>query len=807
MGVVTDRCTGLCHSGRRSEFSWCLPLLALPGEKMDIELRFAAGDGDDGSPDDLRTLYRHLSDYPELREDARVRIYREPVRPGELGAAEVVLTSVATVAGVGQLAVAIRAWRDALKRPTSVRLVVPEEHRNVARPVIEALRGPVDGRPRTAGAKTPGAQAIGRIDPDNSACVLIGVDRYFDQELPSLRAVYNNVEQLHDVLTDEEVWGVKPGRIRKVHNPRTPTDLVQPIREMSELATDTLIVYYAGHGLKDLLEDELYLALPNSVPGQPESAVRYKAVKQAIMQSRQAQRVVVILDCCYSGVAIDGGMSTATDDIRADAGVEDVRGSYLMCSAAPNRKALAPSADVCTVFTGELVDVLRDGIPEEPDQGLSLGVVFREVRRRLRRDNRPEPQEQDQNQVGDLRFAHNVAHRAKPASEVAVPARATRRQRVLRGVGLTAVIVAAALAGSAVQPGIDWWRGVRAATPAPVPPGGPCSSNATLLAYSDELDKIEKSGERVTGLSALALTGESSALALADNEPGRVFPVTLGNPEDLDVSVGTGRTLRNPDNVPYAGGIDGEGLVIEQGTGTMLVGSEYGPSIRRFQISTGREVGPPVAVPTALQDPPVGTAYTGRTIESLTATPEGEHLYAGWEAPLNGDGDQRGRNRVRIQRYRGEPGGTYTPDHQYAYETDAGLYLAELAVVEQDRMLALERGYVAGLGNAIRVYVLDLADVEDATDKPTLADGTADVFVPRTLLFDLAECPAGSPGQVAVKEKQPNPLLGNVEGMAVGPEVTTGPEAGSRLLYLVTDDNSNSVQITRLYAFRITLPD
>lgn len=760
---------------------------------MDIELRFEAGD--DGSPDDLRTLYRHLADHPELREDAQLFIQREPARPGELGPAEVVLAVVATVAGVGQLAVAIRAWRDGLKRPTSVRLVVPEEHRDLARGVSDALRGPVEARRGTESAKTSGA--VGRIDPDNSACVLIGVDRYFDQELPSLRAVYNNVEQLYDVLTDEDVWGVKPGRIRKVHNPRTPTDLVQPIREMSELATDTLIVYYAGHGLKDLLENELYLALPNSVPGQPESAVRYKAVKQAIAQSRQAQRVVVILDCCYSGVAMDGAMSTATEDIRADAGVEDVRGSYLMCSAAPNRKALAPNADVCTVFTGELVDVLRAGVPGEAGLALSLGAIFREVRRRLRRDNRPQPQEQDQNQVGDLHFAHNVALTAKPVPETAPPAPVTRGRRVRRRLAIAGAIVAAAVAGAAVRPGIDWWR----------EPGGQCSPHATLLSYSDELDKVEVSGERVTGLSAIALTGQSSALVLADNEPGRVFPLTLGNPDDLDVSAGTGRTLRDRDNEPYTQGIDGEGLVIENGTGTMLVSSEDGPSIRRFQLSTGREVGEPVVVPQALLDPPAGSAHTGRTIESLTATPDGRHLYAGWEAPLNGDGDQRGRNRLRIQRYQGEPGGAYTPDRQYAYETDAGLYLTELAVVEPDRLLALERQYVEGLGNAIRVYDVKLADALDVTDRPSLAHDTADVFAPRTLLFDLAACPAGGAGKVAAEEPQANPLLGNVEGMAVGPEETTGPEQGSRLLYLVTDDNSNSVQITRLYAFRITLPD
>lgn len=767
-----------------------------------IEFRFEAGEGNDGSNDDLRTLYTYLANDPELRTHTRVSVQREPVRPGELGAAEVVLAAVSTVVGVGQLAVAVRAWRDELNRPTTVQLVVSDEHRDNTRVVFDALRGsdPPEEQHKTviaAGAGTVGTKQMGRIDPTNSACVLIGVDRYHDRELPSLRAVYNNVEQLYEVLTDENIWGVKSGRIRKVHSPRTPTELIRPIREMSELATDTLIVYYAGHGLKDLDENELYLALSNSVPGQPETSVRYKTVKQAITQSRHAQRVVVILDCCYSGVAIDGGMSAAAEDIRADAGVDDVRGSYLMCSAAPNRKALAPSADGCTVFTGEFVDVLRKGIPEESDLMLSLGVVFREVRRRLRRDNRPEPQEQDQNQVGNLSFTHNIAKTPRPLPAPPPPA---RRGRVLRWLG---GLAAATVLGLAVHPGINWVREVRAV---PVPAGGQCSPNATLLSYSDQLDKTEVSGEHVTGLSALALTGQSAALTLADNQPGRVFPLTLENPEDLKVSAGTGRTLRNPHGVPYNERIDGEGLVIEHGTDTMLVSSEKGPSIRRFQISTGREIEPPIAVPEVLQDPPIGDAQYGRTIESLAATPDGRYLYAGWEAPLSGDSDQRGRNRIRIQRYHGEPGGTYTPDYQYAYETGTGLYLTELAVVEQDRLLALERHYVEGLGNIIQVHDVRLDNAKDVTDDRALADDTADIFVPSTLLFNLGDCPAGSPGQVAVKQPQSNPLLDNVEGMAVGPEETTGPEKGSRLLYLITDDNSNSTQITRLYAFRIRLP-
>ncbi|PPK63187.1 hypothetical protein V5P93_004122 [Actinokineospora auranticolor] len=196
-----------------------------------IEFRFEAG-ADDGSRDDLRTLSPHLAGDHALRAHGRVVVEHEPVRPGELGAAEVVLAAVSAVVGVGQLAVAVRAWRDELNRPTGVRLVVPDEHRDEARAVFGALRDPSGERAAVVADPKP----FGRIDPANSACVLIGVDRYVDRELPSLRAVYNNVEQLYDVLTDENVWGVETGRIRKVHHPRTAADLIRPIREMSELA-------------------------------------------------------------------------------------------------------------------------------------------------------------------------------------------------------------------------------------------------------------------------------------------------------------------------------------------------------------------------------------------------------------------------------------------------------------------------------------------------------------------------------------------------------------------------------------------
>ncbi|MFC7343764.1 esterase-like activity of phytase family protein [Saccharopolyspora griseoalba] len=124
------------------------------------------------------------------------------------------------------------------------------------------------------------------------------------------------------------------------------------------------------------------------------------------------------------------------------------------------------------------------------------------------------------------------------------------------------------------------------------------------------------------------------------------------------------------------------------------------------------------------------------------------------------------------------PAGTASPDQQYAYQTAPGLYLAELAVVDKDRLVALERQYVEGSGNTVRVSELMLSDDKDVTGTASLANEPAFSFVHSAELLALGDCPAGTPGAVPHHQRQPNPLLDNVEGMALGPR---DPD-GSRLM-------------------------
>ncbi|MEV5961985.1 esterase-like activity of phytase family protein [Kribbella sp. NPDC051952] len=331
--------------------------------------------------------------------------------------------------------------------------------------------------------------------------------------------------------------------------------------------------------------------------------------------------------------------------------------------------------------------------------------------------------------------------------------------------------------------------------------GGACSKDATFLGFSDALDKTTFDGQPVAGLSALNVTGRHSAVALVDNvatTPARVFNLRI-NSKPTSAGVDGMTILRRPDGTPYNGAdFDGEGLVVERGGRTILATSEREPSIRRFRLSDGKEIAS-LPVPSRFQVAPAGEATSNATFESLAVSGDGLSLFAGMEGPLASDGtDADGRTRNRIIRYLGLPGHGYRPVAQYAYKPDPGLALVELAWVSPTELVSMERTFTPGVGNTIRIFTVSLRRAADVTGRASLANAPAGVFLQKKQLFDLVNCP---PSGAVAKQPQPNPLLDNVEGLALGGYLP----GGRRQLYLMSDDNNGATQITRLYSLAVDL--
>ncbi|QFQ97559.1 esterase-like activity of phytase family protein [Streptomyces phaeolivaceus] len=323
-----------------------------------------------------------------------------------------------------------------------------------------------------------------------------------------------------------------------------------------------------------------------------------------------------------------------------------------------------------------------------------------------------------------------------------------------------------------------------------------CSPSVAITGYSDALDKTTYENTFVGNLSGLAVDRDGSLLAVSD----RSSLFTLDR-----------RTLRPKGVVPLAtetgAALDSEAVVVDR-DGTRLITSETEPTVRRYD-RLGRILGS-LPVPDALKVAPAGRAVTNQTFEGLTLLPGGRTLLASMEGALSGDA----AGVVRLQTWQRHGGGgrDLRLSTQYGYRADTGLGVVEVVGLTGGRLLVLERGFTAGVGNTVRLYV---ADVRRASDTRAVAvltgEGDGVRLVRKTLLADLVDCP--DLGATA-KQPQPNPLLDNIEGMTVtgagagagagaGVGVGRGVGSGRLSVLLVSDDNQNAVQTTRFISLRV----
>ncbi len=343
------------------------------------------------------------------------------------------------------------------------------------------------------------------------------------------------------------------------------------------------------------------------------------------------------------------------------------------------------------------------------------------------------------------------------------------------------------------------------ATAAPPRSDAPtCATGVDFLGFSDALNKQTYEGTSVGGLSALTYDQRRGVYySLVDNGPASDSPArfytlqlptkggTLGTPRILDVT-----TLKDASGQPFtSSSFDGEGLALTR-KGDLLVSSETEPSIRRFSLDgTLLEELP---VPQKFRVAPEGQATRNQTFESLSLSPNNRSLFTAVEGPLAADGQTAdGENRIRILRYEDRGKGGFKPAEEFYYLTEPGQSVSEVVALSEKELLVLERGFVSGEGNTVRVFRVSLKGAEDVSGEPTLAEPGLQP-VQKELLVDLADCPtsgATTPGM------QENPLLDNYESLALGPRLP----GGRRSLLLQSDDNFNDVQVTRVISLAAKL--
>ncbi|MEU4008574.1 substrate-binding domain-containing protein [Streptomyces pseudogriseolus] len=217
--------------------------------------------------------------------------------------------------------------------------------------------------------------------------LLIGVSDYRHTKPPhgvpgELPAVGNNVGVLREALVRGRVFADED--ITALRSP----DLAEAGRALQRVAREArglLLVYFAGHGAIPSGGDELYLQMRDAEVFAGEHTVFSGAVKfgdlmATVLATSRAERIVVILDCCFAGNAA-----------RVWEHFEDKRRVVLLMSVQANHRIDAGDPRTPTPLTENLAELLGEA------DGTTVSRLAARLRRRMaeqhRRTLRNEPWE------------------------------------------------------------------------------------------------------------------------------------------------------------------------------------------------------------------------------------------------------------------------------------------------------------------------------------------------------------------------------------------------------------------------------
>jgi hypothetical protein len=244
-------------------------------------------------------------------------------------------------------------------------------------------------------------------DYGRSRAVLMGTWNY--TYLTPVPAVANSMRRMTGLL-NSSLCGWAADRILQLKNEPGPGDIPDRLITAFDDVDDVALFYFAGHG-QIAPDDQLCLGLVQSRPEanrRAATSLRFADVRQALAESPAATKIV-ILDCCFAGLATLGALSGPTRevlDLTSGTGAYTMAATSAYATAWYEEDTGLPQPQ--TYFTKYLADLVERGIPGQPAL-LRLDPLFKQLRDDLAADQRPVPGSRAVNDAREFVFAYNAA--------------------------------------------------------------------------------------------------------------------------------------------------------------------------------------------------------------------------------------------------------------------------------------------------------------------------------------------------------------------------------------------------------------
>lgn len=198
--------------------------------------------------------------------------------------------------------------------------------------------------------------------------LLIGVSQY-EKGFSALPAAAKDVEAMQKVLEDQKIGGFKVTSLINKDRQLIDEEIEQLFSDRKK--DDLLVLFFSGHGMKDE-NGKLFLAARNTRKLQNGELSRATAISassiQAAIHSCHCKRIVVILDCCFSG-AFPAGMNVKDDGSVPIAQQLGGEGWAVLTSSTSTQYSLESQGFALSVYTHFLVEGIRTGSADRDQDG------------------------------------------------------------------------------------------------------------------------------------------------------------------------------------------------------------------------------------------------------------------------------------------------------------------------------------------------------------------------------------------------------------------------------------------------------
>ncbi|SMG17363.1 Uncharacterized conserved protein [Marivirga sericea] len=312
----------------------------------------------------------------------------------------------------------------------------------------------------------------------------------------------------------------------------------------------------------------------------------------------------------------------------------------------------------------------------------------------------------------------------------------------------------------------------------------------------------------VGGLSSIDYLGGNQFVVISDDRseysPARIYEMVINHDASGFIDYSFKRTVFLKDR----GGelfeqdeLDPESIVFRSSSNTYFYSSEGGRTqdwIDPFvwEMTTNGKMISEVNIPEIFSfNKDKGLRENGG-FESLTIENDTIIWYAN-ELPIKEDGGVpgfiKGSYPIRLVRQDVKNGSVL---NQYAYNLSSlgvepdpsdGFYInsvPEIMYIDDHRLWVLERSYIEGVGNFVKLFEIETTNATDIKSVLALQNWTYE-FVSKKLLIDFSDYDL---------------KIDNIEGMTFGPDFPNGDKS----LLFISDDNFSEMQETQLWLFAVS---